>query len=162
MSACLALARDHEPWPGGESRKRDLNHRLAAGHQASPAPSSSLCFNPAGSAARQDTNAAQGRTRTRLLRRLHEHGIDGYGLRSWIFVSGEARFVSRGLPRTEGWNGAAAFDEGRWRRNVKWKPNRLQFDLQVKTTTRHSSGKAARQAAVVRGRAERSHRISFA
>jgi len=45
------------------------------------------------------------------------------------------------LPRTEGWNGAAAFDEGRWRRNVKWKPNRLQFDLQVKTATRHSSGK---------------------
>ena len=32
-------------------------------------------------------------TRTRLFRRLHEHGIDGYGLRSWIFVSGEARFV---------------------------------------------------------------------
>ena len=29
------------------------------------------------------------------------------------FVSGVARFVSRGLPRTEGWNGAAAFDEGR-------------------------------------------------
>ena len=134
---------------------RDLNHRLAAGHQASPAPSSSLCFNPAGSAARQDTNAAQGRTRTRLLRRLHEHGIDGYVLRSWIFVSGEARFVSRGLPRTEGWNGAAAFDEGRWRRNVKWKPNRLQFDLQVKTATRHSSGKAARQAAAFRGRAQR-------
>ena len=46
MPACLALARDHEPWPGGESRKRDLNHRLAAGPQASPAPSSSLCFNP--------------------------------------------------------------------------------------------------------------------
>jgi len=39
---------------------------------------------------------------------------------SWIFVSGEARFVSRGLPRTEGWNGAAAFDEGRWGRKVKW------------------------------------------
>ena len=53
---------------------RDLNHRLAAGPQASPAPSSSLCSNPAGSAARQDTNAAQGRTRTRLLRRLHEYG----------------------------------------------------------------------------------------
>ena len=52
---------------------RDLNHRLAAGPQASPDPSSSLCFNPAGSAARQDTNAAQGRTRTRLLRRLHEY-----------------------------------------------------------------------------------------
>jgi len=51
-----------------------------------------------------------------------------------------AVFVSRGLPRTEGWNGAAAFDEGRWGRKVKWKPNRLQFDLQVKTTTRHSSG----------------------
>ena len=94
-------------------------------------------------------------TRTRLLRRLHEHGIDRYGLRSWIFVSGEARFVSRGLPRTEGWNGAAAFDEGRWRRNVKWKPDRLQFDLQVKTTTRRSSGKAARQAAAFRGRAQR-------
>ena len=94
-------------------------------------------------------------TRTRLLRRLHEHGIDGHGLRSWIFVSGEARFVSRGLPRTEGWNGAAAFDEGRWRRNVKWKPDRLQFDLQVKTTTRRSSGKAARQAAAFRGRAQR-------
>ena len=31
-------------------------------------------------------------------------------------MSGEARFVSRGLPRTEGWNGAAAFDEGRWGR----------------------------------------------
>ena len=155
MPACLALARNHEPWPGGESRKRDLNHRLAAGPQVSPDPSSSLCFNPAGSAARQDTNAAQGRTRTRLLRRLHEHGIDGYGLRSWIFVSGEARFVSRGLPRTEGWNGAAAFDEGRWRRNVKWKPNRLQFDLQVKTTTRRSSGKAARQAVTFRGRAQR-------
>jgi len=92
-------------------------------------------------------------TRTRLLRRLHEHGLDGYGFRSWIFVSGEARFVSRGLPKTEGWNGAAAFDEGRWRRNVKWKPNRLQFDLQVKTTTRRSSGKAARQAAAFRGRA---------
>ena len=150
-----ALARDHEPWPGGESRRRDLNHRLAAGPQASPDPSSSLCFNPASFAARQDTNAAQGRTRTRLLRRLHEHGIDGYGLRLWIFVSGEARFVSRGLPRTEGWNGAAAFDEGRWRRNVKWKPNRLQFDLQVKTATRHSSGKAARQAAAFRGRAQR-------
>ena len=155
MSAYLALARDHEPWPGGESRKRDLNHRLAAGPQASPGPSSSLCFNPAGSAARQDTNAAQGRTRTRLLRRLHEHGIDGYGLRSWICVSGEARFVSLGLPRTAGWNGAAAFDEGRWRRNVKWKPDRLQFDLQVKTTTRRSSGKAARQAAAFRGRAQR-------
>ena len=28
-------------------------------------------------------------------------------------VSGVARFVSRGLPKTEGWNGAAAFDEGR-------------------------------------------------
>ena len=41
----------------GESRKRDLNHRLAAGPQASPGPSSSLRFNPAGSAARQDTNA---------------------------------------------------------------------------------------------------------
>ena len=68
------MARDHEPWPGGESRKRDLNHRLAAGSQASPGPSSSLCFNPASSAARQDTNAAQGRTRTRLLRRLHEYG----------------------------------------------------------------------------------------
>ena len=67
------MARDHEPWPGGESRRRDLNHRLAAGPQASPAPSSSLCFNPAGFAARQDTNAAQGRTRTRLLRRLHEY-----------------------------------------------------------------------------------------
>jgi len=74
---------------------------------------------------------------------------------SWIFVSGEARFVSRGLPRTEGWDGAAAFDEGRWCRNVKWKPNRLQFDLQVKTATRRSSGKAARQAAAVRGRAQR-------
>ena len=73
MLACLALTRDHEPWPGGESRKRDLNRRLAAGPQASPAPSSSLRFNPAGSAARQDTNAAQGRTRTRLLRRLHEY-----------------------------------------------------------------------------------------
>ena len=58
----------------GESRKRDLNHRLAVGPQASPGPSSSLCFNPAGSAARQDTNVAQGRTRTRLLRRLHEYG----------------------------------------------------------------------------------------
>ena len=55
-------------------------------------------------------------------------------------MSGEARFVSRGLPRTEGWNGAAAFDEGRWRRNVKWKSNRLQFDLQVKAATRRSSG----------------------
>ena len=74
MPKRLALTRDHEPWPGGESRKRDLNHRLAAGPQASPGPSSSLCFNPAGSAARQDTNAAQGRTRTRLLRRLHEYG----------------------------------------------------------------------------------------
>jgi hypothetical protein len=41
---------------------------------------------------------------------------------------------------TEGWNGAAAFDEGRWGWKVKWKPNYLQFDLQVKTTTRHSSG----------------------
>ena len=58
-------------------------------------------------------------TRIRLLRRLHEHGIDRYGLRSWIFVSGEARFVSRGLPRTAGWNDAAAFDEGRW----VWKSN---------------------------------------
>jgi hypothetical protein len=25
----------------------------------------------------------------------------------------KAAFVSRGLPKTEGWNGAAAFDEGR-------------------------------------------------
>ena len=96
---------------------------------------------------------AGARPRTRLLRRLHEHGIDGYGLRSWMFMLGEARFVSRGLSRTEGWNGAAAFGEGRWRRNVKWKPNHLQFDLQVKTTTRRSSGKAARQAAAFRGRA---------
>ena len=31
----------------------------------------------------------------------------------------------------------------------------LQFDLQVKTTTRRSSGKAARQAAAFRGRAQR-------
>ena len=73
------------------------------------------------------------------------HNEDGKiavkSLHSWIFVSGEARFVSRGLPRTEGWNGAAAFDEGRWRRNVKWKPNRLQSALQVKTATRHSSGR---------------------
>ena len=38
---------------------------------------------------------------------------------------------------------------------VKWKPNYLQFDLQVKTTTRRSSGKAARQAAAFRGRAQR-------
>ena len=76
---------------------RDLNHRLAAGPQASPAPSSSLCFNPAGSAALQDTNAAQGRTRTRLLRRLHEHGIDGYGLRSWIFVCREGGIRVAGL-----------------------------------------------------------------
>ena len=156
MPACLALARDHEPWPGGESRKRDLNHRLAAGPQASPAPSSSLCFNPAGSAARQDTNAAQGRTRTRLLRRLHEHGIDGYGLRSWIFVSGEARFVSRGLPRTEGWNGAAAFDEGRWKTE-----GQMEAELSaIRPSSQNGDAtfrrrNAARQAAAFRGRAQR-------
>ena len=38
----------------------------------------------------------------------------------------------------------------------QWKPNRLQSDLQVKTSTRHSSGKAARQAVAFRGRAQRS------
>ena len=46
-----------------------------------------------------------------------EHGMVGElftkSQNSCIFVSGVARFVSRGLPRTEGWNGAAAFDEGR-------------------------------------------------
>jgi len=49
-------------------------------------------------------------------------------------------FVTRGLPRTEGWNGAAAFDEGRANRKAKLVPQHLHFDLQVKTTTRHSSG----------------------
>ena len=53
----FALARNHESWPGGESRKRDLNRRLAVGAQVSPGPPSSLRFNPAGFAARQDTNA---------------------------------------------------------------------------------------------------------
>ena len=85
MSAYLALARDHEPWPGGESRKRDLNHRLAAGPQASPGPSSSLCFNPASSAARQDTKAAYA---------AHEHvcfaDCTNMGLTGMVFVRGYA------------------------------------------------------------------------
>ena len=134
---------------------RDLNHRLAAGPQASPARrqvSASTLRVPPPSKTRMRPKAA------------HEHacfaGCTNMGLTGMVFVRGyscaaKAAFVSRGLPRTEGWNGAAAFDEGRWRRNVKWKPNRLQFDLQVKTATRHSSGKAARQAAAFRGRAQR-------
>ena len=55
-------------------------------------------------------------------------------------------FVSRGLPGTEGWNGAAAFDEGRGDWMAKWRSMDGKFDLQVKTATRHSSGGAARQA----------------
>ena len=55
-------------------------------------------------------------------------------------------FVSRGLPGTEGWNGAAAFDEGRGSWKAKWRSMDGKFDLQVKTATRHSSGGAARQA----------------
>ena len=55
-------------------------------------------------------------------------------------------FVSRGLPGTEGWNGAAAFDEGRGDWMAKWRPIDGKLDLQVKTATRHSSGGAARQA----------------
>ena len=34
-------------------------------------------------------------------------------------ASAERAFVSRGLPRTEGWNGAMAFDEGRWEQESK-------------------------------------------
>ena len=82
MSAYLALARDHEPWPSGESRKRDLNHRLAAGPQASPSPSSSLCFNPAGSAVRQDTKADYS-AHEHASSRLHEKTSFGQDLQDY-------------------------------------------------------------------------------
>ena len=116
------MTRDHEPWPGGESHAARFEPspcRRASGF-AWPVVKSLLQPCEFRRPPRHESRLCG--TRTRLLRRLYEHGIDGYGLRSWIFVSGEARFVSLGLPRTAGWNGAAAFDEGRWRRNVKWKP----------------------------------------
>jgi len=40
-----------------------------------------------------------------------------------------------------------------WNWNIEVAFNVLQFDLQVKTTMRHSGGNAARQAPVVRARA---------
>ena len=47
--ACIcACRRDHESWPGGESRRRDLNRSLAAGLQALPGPPSSLRSSPTG------------------------------------------------------------------------------------------------------------------
>ena len=61
------------------------------------------------------------------------------------------RFVSRGLPRTAGWNGAATFYEGRRLVERQMSNSKYLIRPSGKTVTRRSSGEAARQAAAVRG-----------
>ena len=59
-------------------------------------------------------------------------------------------FVSRCLPEPKVGRARRRLTKVDWNWNIEAAFNVLQFDLQVKTTMRHSSGEAARQAAVVR------------
>ena len=62
-------------------------------------------------------------------------------------------FVSRCLPEPKVGMARRRLTKVDWNWNIKAAFNVLQFDLQVKTTMRHSGGNAARQASVVRDRA---------
>ena len=62
-------------------------------------------------------------------------------------------FVSRCLPEPKVGRAQRRLTKVDWNWNIEAAFNVLQFDLQVKTTMRHSGGNAARQASVVRDRA---------
>ena len=91
--ACIcACRRDHESWPGGESRRRDLNRSLAAGLQALPGPPSSLRSSPTGFFRRPPSHEC----RLRRLTNAPLRGCTNSDSRAVGFVK---RFVDIRVPR---------------------------------------------------------------
>ena len=91
--ACIcACRRDHESWPVGESRRRDLNRSLAAGLQALPGPPSSLRSSPTGFFRRPPSHEC----RLRRLANAPLRGCTNSDSRAVGFVK---RFVDIRVPR---------------------------------------------------------------